>query len=100
MTGSRRGEIYIIENQIYNFLVFWARCDGAQWFLRRTFWSSLITLMLSSAVSPHLYCFNCNLGIFISTLMVVGCLTVVIVVFWPAFKDETKPHAKCVEIER
>ena len=56
--------------------------------------------MLSSAVSPHLYCFNCNLGIFISTLMVVGCLTVVIVVFWPAFKDETKPHAKCVEIER
>ena len=22
-------EIYIIENRIYNFLVFWARCDGA-----------------------------------------------------------------------
>ena len=52
--------------------------------------------MLSSAVSPHLYCFNCNLGIFISTLMVVGCLTVVIVVFWPAFNNKTKPHAKCV----
>ena len=90
MTGSRRGEIYIIENQIYNFLVFWARCDGAQWVLRRTFWSSLITLMLSSAVSPHLYCFSCNLGIFISSLMVFGCFMIlVIVVLLPVFKHKT-----------
>ena len=94
MTGSRRGEIYIIDNQIYNFLVFWARCDGAQWFLRRTFWSSLITLMLSSAVSPHLYCFNCNLGICMSMLMGVGCLTVVFVVKLPVFAEKTKTHAK------
>ena len=52
--------------------------------------------MLSSAVSPHLYCFNCNLGIFISTLMVVGCLSVVIVVHFHFFQYKTKVHAKCV----
>ena len=91
-------EIYIIKNQIYNFLEFWARCDGAQWFLRGAFWSSLITLMLSSAVSPHLYCFSCNLGIFISSLMVFGCFMIlVIVVLLPVFKHKTKTHTKCVQ---
>ena len=87
-------EIYIIKNQIYNFLEFSARCDVAQKILRVAFWLSLITLMLSSAVSPHLYCFNCNLGICISTLMLVGCLTVVIVVLLPVFNGTTKAHAE------
>ena len=87
-------ERYIIRNQIYNFLKFWARCDVGQKVLQGAFWSSLITLMLSSAVSPHLYCFSCNLGIFMSSLMVFGCLIVMIVVLLPVFNDKTKTHTK------
>ena len=51
--------------------------------------------MLSSAVSPHLYCFSCNLGIFISFLMVFGCSTLLILL--PVFKHKTKTHTKCVQ---
>ena len=88
-------EIYIIKKQIHNFLIFWARWEDALTILRGLFWFSLVTLMLSSAVSPHLYCFSCNLGIFISSLMVFGCFMIlVIVVLLPVFNGTTKAHAE------
>ena len=44
--------------------------------------------MLSSGVSPNLYCFHCNLGICISILMVVGCFMVLVIVVLHAVRVE------------